>query len=100
MLTSIERPRNWEAYFWIGRGILVDVRRDQVIRHDILQEVEPEQRELGQNTALQRNSGRKDVVESREAVGRYEQQMIFVGDIHISNFAAGIKLQVAEVGAQ
>ena len=81
-------------------GILVDIRRNQMIRHDILKEVKPEERELGQNPALQRDSGRKDVVEGREAVGRYEQEMIVVGDIHISNFATGIKFQVAEVGTQ
>jgi len=71
-----------------------------MIRHNILKEVEPEQRKLCQNPALQRNSGRKHVVEGREAVGGYEQEMIFAGDIHISNFATGIKFQVAEVGTE
>ena len=43
--------------------VAVHVGSDEMVRDNILEEVEPEQRDLRQNSPLVRNAGREDVVE-------------------------------------
>ena len=88
-------------------GVLLDLRRvlahiggDEVIGHDVLQEVEPEQRNLGQHLSLVWNAGRQNVVESRNAIGGDEQQAVAVQTINVANLAAGVKLEIREFGVQ
>ena len=92
-ITTMDRPRSWSAYFVDLRGIMFHVRRDQMVRHDVLQKVEPEQRNLGQHSALVRNAGREDVVERRNAVGGHEEQAVVIQPVNIPNLPAGVKLK-------
>ena len=47
-----------------------------------------------------RNAGGQHVVESGDAVGGDEQQMLVVDTVHIADFAAGVKFQFGKVGLQ
>jgi hypothetical protein len=52
------------------------IERQEVVRHDIGQLVEPEGRQLRENLALVRNAGAQHVVERRDAIGGDQQQRI------------------------
>jgi hypothetical protein len=69
------------------RGIFRHLGRDQVIRNQILQHLEPEQRDLGKDLALPRNAGAKHMVKRGDAVGGHQQQGA-VHRIQIAHFAS------------
>jgi hypothetical protein len=58
-----------------------------VIRHYILQEIEPEQSKSGEHLTLPWNSVWHHHVESRNAIGGDNQQRV-VDRVYVSNFAA------------
>ena len=72
----------------------------QVIRHDALQEIEPVQRELGQDPPFLRDAGGQHVVERGDAVGGHEQQVLAIHLVNVADLPAGVKLQVGKVGMQ
>jgi len=55
------------------RSVLGDVRGDHVVRHEIGEEAEPEERKLGEYDALGRDAAREDDVEGADAVGGDDQ---------------------------
>ena len=63
----------------------------QVIRRptSTLDQVEEEDAHRGQDPALVRDRGGENVIESRDAIRGYEQQMLVVDAIEFANFAAG-----------
>ena len=80
--------------------ILVHVGGDQVVGDDVLQEIEPEQGELGQHAALLRDAGGQHIVEGGDAVGGDEEQMIVTDQIKVADFPAGEKLQAGKISMQ
>ena len=54
----------------------VDVDRDDVVRHEVAEVIEPERRELREHLALVGNAGAEDVVERGDAIGRDDQQVL------------------------
>ena len=52
------------------------LRRDQVVRNNVLQQLKPEQRDLRKDLALARNARRQHMIECRNAVGCNHQQRI------------------------
>ena len=98
--TSMERPRSCAAYFCSSGGYLLHIGGDQMVGNDVFQEIEPEQRELGQHPALLRDAGGQHVVERRDAIGGHEQQVIVVDLVKVANLAAGVQLEVGKVGLQ
>src|SRR5580658_8270947 len=71
-----------------------------MVRNDVRKKVKPEQRNLRQHPPLMRDAGRQHVVESRNAVGRDEQQALIIQLINIAYLAAGMKFKVREIGLQ
>ena len=69
-----------------------------MIGDDVGEEVEPEQGDLGQDASLVRDAGGENVVEGGDAVGGDEQQMVVVEGVDVADFAAGVQLEVGEVG--
>ncbi len=80
-------------------GILRNLRRDQMVGHDIAEKLEPEQRYLGQDVAFMGNAGGQHIVEGGNAVRGHEKQMLAAQAVHVAHFAAGIEFEVREVGA-
>ncbi len=68
-----------------------------MIGNDVLQEVEPEQRELRQHASLLRDAGGQHVIERRDPIGRDEQQVIVIDLVNVANFPAGVQLQVGKI---
>jgi hypothetical protein len=71
-----------------------------MMRHQVLEEIKPEQGNLGQNATLLRNAGSQHVIEGRNPVGSYEQQAIIIQTVNVTDFAAGMKFEFREVGLQ
>ena len=46
------------------------------------------------------NASGQDVVECRDAVGGDEQQLLVVDVVDVANLAAGVKVEIGEVGSQ
>src|ERR1039458_337984 len=88
----------------IGAGIRAGgVQRiggDEMIGDDGLQELEPEKRELRQHSSLLRYAGCKHVVEGREAIGRYKEQMFAANLVKVANFSTGVEIEPGKVGPQ
>ena len=68
-----------------------------MIRYDVPQKVKPEQRQRGEHRALVGNRVRQHHVESGNAVGNYNQQLVF-DRINVSDFAASEKLDTSYIG--
>jgi hypothetical protein len=64
-----------------------------MVGNNVLKEVEPEQRDLREDPTFVRNAGRKNVVEGRNAVGGYKQEVIVIEIVYISDLAAGVKFK-------
>ena len=75
-----------------------NVGGDEMVGHDIGEVIEPEHRNLVQYASLMRDAGGQNVVEGRNAVGRDEKQLLVANAVHVSHLAAGVKLEVGEVG--
>src|SRR5208283_2374318 len=71
-----------------------------MIRHRLLEEVEPEQGQLGQHPALLRNAGGEHIVERRDPVRGHEQQMIVANLIQVADLSAGEELEVGKISVQ
>ena len=67
---------------------------------DVAQEIKPEERNLCQHTAFLRNARGKHVIKGRDAVGGNEKKMLGIEFVHVADFAAGVKLEFREIGAQ
>src|SRR5580765_3397206 len=80
--------------------VLVHIGRDEVIGDNVLEEVEPEKRDLGQDLTLVRDPRRQNVVEGRDAVCCHEQQAVVVYFINVANLPAGVQLEVGTFGTQ
>ena len=99
-MTIMERPRSSSACDANGRRIAIDIGGDKMVRRKILQQLEPEQRNLRQNPALMRDAGGKNIVERGDAVGSYEQEVLVIQAVNIAYFAARVQLQLWIVGLQ
>ncbi len=71
-----------------------------MVGHDVLQEIEPEQRELGQHASLLRDAGGQHVIERRDAVGGDKQQVVVADLVQVADLAAGEELEVGKIGLQ
>jgi hypothetical protein len=47
-----------------------------------------------------RDAGGQDVIEGGNAVGRDEQQLFAIHPVHVSDFTAGVKLEIREISSQ
>ena len=81
-------------------GELRGVRGDEMVGDDIFEEVEPEERELGEDLAFIGDSAAQDVVEGGDAVGRDEEKTIAGESIDIADFAASGEGKGAEVSLE
>ena len=80
------------------RRILGHIGGGQVIGNRSFQEVEPEQRKLGEHPSLLGNAGCQHIVERRNAIGGNEQQVIGIDVVDIADLAAGMKLKFRKIG--
>ncbi len=77
--------------------VLVDVGGNQVIGDDVSQVIEPEQGDLAEDASLVGDAGSQDVVEGRDAVSGDEQQLLVANGVNVTDFAAGVKVEIGEV---
>ena len=71
-----------------------------MIRNNVGEEVEPEERDLVEDSSFVRDAGGQDVIEGGNAVAGDEKQMLVVDVVHVANLAAGVKFEVREVGVK
>src|SRR5208282_3729593 len=83
-----------------SRRILVHVDGDEVVGNDVGQVIEPEQGNLAQDASLVGDARGQDVVESRNAVGGDEKQLLVANGIDVTDLAAGVKVEIREVSLQ
>ncbi len=69
-------------------GHLGDIGRDEVVRRDAREALEPEARERGEHFAFARDLRREDAVEGGDAVGGDDEQVVFVHLVHVAHLAA------------
>ena len=67
-----------------------------MIWNDVLKEVEPKQRKRGQHRTFVRNRVRHYDIERRDAIGNYNQQLVF-DRVTVSDFAAPEKLDTRDI---
>ncbi len=80
-----------------GGGKLVDVGRDQMMRHDVADLAKPKFRQLREDLAFVGNRRRQDHVEGGNAIAGDQQQ--FVAEIvDVAHFAAAEKSQSRKSG--
>jgi hypothetical protein len=77
--------------------ILRDICGDEVVGHDIAQQLKPEERELGQDFAFAGNAGGEHVVEGGDAV-RGDEEERFADGIKVADFAAREQRKAGEIG--
>jgi hypothetical protein len=80
--------------------ILVDVGRDQVVGRQRAQEVEPEERDLGQDHALAGDRRSEDAIEGRDAVGGDHQDLVVADGIDVAHLAARNQREFGDRGLQ
>ena len=80
--------------------IILDLGGDQMVEHEFFQEIKPEQGELREHSPFMRDARGQHIVERRNAVGGDEQQAFVIHAIDVAHLAAGVKLQVGEIGLQ
>jgi hypothetical protein len=71
-----------------------------MVWHDILQKVEPEKGHLVQHLSLVRDAGCENVVERGNSVRGHKQEPVTIQSIHVTDFPAGMKLEILEFGAE
>ena len=71
-----------------GGGELVDVGSDQMVGHDVAEEIEPEEGHLSEDAAFVGNALGEDAVEGGDAVGGDDEKVV-TGSVNVANFAAG-----------
>ena len=74
-----------------------DVGGDEVIGHDVAQQLEPEERELGEDLALAGDAGGEHVIEGGDAI-RGDEQEGFADSIEVADFAAREQRETGEIG--
>ena len=79
-------------------GILVDIGGDQVVGDDVGEVIEPEQGNLAEDASLVGDAGGQNVVEGGDAVGGDEKQLLVADGVDVAHLAAGVKLEIGEVG--
>src|ERR1700761_9353908 len=82
------------------RRELRNIGGNEVVGHHVLQEIEPEQRELGEHASFVRDPGSEHVIEGGDAVGSDEQKMIAIDLVNVADLAARVELQFWDVGVQ
>ena len=70
----------------------------QMVGDKVLEKVEPEQGDLGEDAALMRDAGRQYIVERGDAVGGDEEQVVAVEVVDVANFAAGEEFEICVAG--
>src|SRR5438309_1789496 len=63
----------------------------------VLEEVEPEERELGENSAFIRDTAREHMVEGGDAIRGDEKKLVFTERVDIANLAARGEGERAEI---
>src|ERR1700681_2787250 len=81
-------------------GISFHIVRDHMVGHEVAEEIEPEEGNLGQYASLMWNASGQHIVESRDAIGGNEEKMLTVEIVHIPDLTAGVQFQFREVGAK
>ena len=71
-----------------------------MVGNDVFEEIEPEQRKLGEHSSFLRNASRQHVVERRDAIGGNEQQVIVVDAVNVAHLPAGIELEIGKIGIE
>ena len=72
----------------------------EVVRDRVLEQVEPEERELGEDAALVGDAGGEDVVEGGDAVGGDEEKLVVAEVVDVAHLAAGGERKIAEAGLE
>ena len=79
------------------RRILIHISRNQMVRNDVGEVIEPEQGDLAQDVSLVRDSRGQNVIEGGNAVGGNEEQLLVAYAVDVPHLAAGMKVKIAEV---
>jgi hypothetical protein len=74
------------------------IRGDEMVRDGGLEEVEPEERELGEDFAFVWNPAAQDMIEGRDAVAGDEEKLVLGERIDVAHFAAGGEGKRSEIG--
>ena len=83
---------------WAARGgELVHVYRDDMVRDQIADVIEPERGQLRENFALVGTSGSEDVIEGGDAIGGDDEQ-VRAEIVDVANLAAPRERQTVELG--
>jgi hypothetical protein len=76
-------------------GEVLDVGGDEVVGDEVLEEVEPEEGELGEDAALIGNAGAEDMIEGGDAIRGDEEEVGvrigWVDGVDVADFAFGEK---------
>ena len=70
-----------------------------MIRHDRLHAIEPEPRDLREDSAFVGDTRPEDVIERRDAIGRDDEQAI-AEIVNVSDFARAVGFPGAEAGCE
>ena len=81
-------------------GVFLDIGGDHVVLHDIGKIVEPEQRNLIEDSPLVWDARRQNVIESGDAVGGNEEQLLVAHGVDVTDLAAGMKVEFGKIGLQ
>ena len=81
-------------------GKLGGVCGDEMVRDDGLEEVEPEEGELGKDLSLVGYSAAQNMVEGGDAVAGDEEELIVGEGVDVANLAAGCEGKIAEIGLE
>lgn len=74
-----------------------DVGGDEVVGHDVAQQPEPEERELGEDLAFAGDAGGEHMVEGGDAV-RGDEQQGFADGVEVAHLAACEQREAGEIG--
>src|SRR5258708_1869912 len=76
------------------------VRGDEMVRDGGLEEVEPEEGELGEDLALVGYAAAENMVEGGDAVAGDEEELIAGEGVDVADLAAGCEGKIAEIGLE
>jgi hypothetical protein len=81
----------------VTAGNLIDVNRDDVMRDQVADVIEPERRQLREDLAFVGDARTEDVVERRDAIGGDDEQMA-AEIIDVAHLAATSERQSIQIG--
>src|SRR5581483_11139223 len=81
-----------------GRREAADIRRHEVVRHDVRGLPEPEAGEPREDAALVRDRRRQNGVERRQPIARDDDEAIAAGLVHVADLAAPPEGRAGDVG--